>query len=60
MNPGNKPDNEILETDIVVIGGGGSGLSAAVAAAQKGARVTLLERRRSLGCLFPVSHGLLA
>ncbi|HEY78860.1 MAG TPA: FAD-dependent oxidoreductase [Dehalococcoidia bacterium] len=49
MNPGNKPDNEILETDIVVIGGGGSGLSAAVAAAQKGARVTLLERRRSLG-----------
>jgi fumarate reductase flavoprotein subunit len=49
MNPVSKPNKEILETDIVVIGGGGSGLAATVAAAQKGARVTLLERRRSLG-----------
>jgi fumarate reductase flavoprotein subunit len=33
----------------VVIGGGGSGLAAAVAAAQRGARVTLVEKRRTLG-----------
>jgi ribulose 1,5-bisphosphate synthetase/thiazole synthase len=49
MNPDSNPDNELLETDLVVIGGGGSGLAAAVAAAQKGTRVMLLERRRSMG-----------
>jgi fumarate reductase flavoprotein subunit len=34
-----------LKADIVVIGGGGTGLAAAVAAAEKGAKVILLEKR---------------
>jgi fumarate reductase flavoprotein subunit len=34
-----------MDTDIVVIGGGGTGLAAAVAAAEKGVRVILLEKR---------------
>jgi fumarate reductase flavoprotein subunit len=37
--------NKNLETDIVVIGGGGTGLAAAVAAAEKGTKVILLEKR---------------
>lgn len=47
-------DNEVseaieLETDIVVIGGGGAGLSAAIAAAQEGAEVVLIEKTGALG-----------
>ena len=37
------------ETDIVVIGGGGCGMAAAVAAAEKGAKVTLLEKKGAPG-----------
>ena len=40
MNPKGKE----LEADLVVIGGGGAGLSAAVAAGEKGARVIVLEK----------------
>lgn len=36
-------------TDIVVIGGGSAGLCAAIAAARKGAAVTLIERSAQLG-----------
>jgi hypothetical protein len=36
-------------TDVVVVGGGSAGLSAAVAAARAGARVVLVERAASLG-----------
>jgi fumarate reductase flavoprotein subunit len=49
MNPSRNSNHENIETDVVVIGGGGAGLAAAVAAAQRGASVTILERRRSLG-----------
>lgn len=35
--------------DVVVVGGGGCGLTAAVAAAQQGARVRLLEKEAALG-----------
>src|SRR5271169_5279763 len=37
------------ETDIIVIGGGGSGLAAAVTAAETGCRVTLVEKQAELG-----------
>jgi fumarate reductase flavoprotein subunit len=46
---------EKLEADVVVIGGGGTGLAAALAAAEKGARVILVEKRNAIGgnSLFP-------
>ncbi|UCF09544.1 MAG: FAD-dependent oxidoreductase [Candidatus Bipolaricaulota bacterium] len=37
------------ETDVVVIGGGPAGLSAAAAAAEAGAKVVLVDRNRQLG-----------
>jgi succinate dehydrogenase/fumarate reductase flavoprotein subunit len=39
----------VLETDIVVIGGGGSGLAAAIEAADAGCKVILLEKEEKLG-----------
>jgi NADPH-dependent 2,4-dienoyl-CoA reductase/sulfur reductase-like enzyme len=39
------------QADVVVVGGGPAGVSAAVAAARNGARVTLLERYNHLGGL---------
>ena len=38
-----------LKADLVVIGGGGAGLAAAVAAAEKGVRVIVLEKRNCTG-----------
>ena len=38
-----------VETDVVVIGGGGSGLAAAIEAASLGRRVVLLETHTHLG-----------
>ena len=49
-----------LECDVVVIGGGGSGLSAAVRAAQKGAKVILVEKMDKLGGNSNFAGGLLA
>jgi len=40
------------KTDVVVVGGGPAGFSAAVAAARTGAKVALVERYGSLGGLF--------
>ncbi|OGO22554.1 MAG: hypothetical protein A2144_02380 [Chloroflexi bacterium RBG_16_50_9] len=49
MNPEREARGEKLAANVVVIGGGGAGLVAAVAAAEKGARVTVLEARRVPG-----------
>jgi fumarate reductase flavoprotein subunit len=40
---------ETIDTEILVMGGGGSGLAAALAAAEKGARVLVIEKRRTPG-----------
>lgn len=59
MNPGLIP-SERCKSDIVVVGGGGTGLSAALTAAEKGARVILLEKRNALGGTSVFANGLLA
>lgn len=43
------PDTDLPDTDVLVIGGGLAGISAALRAADEGARVTLLEARPRLG-----------
>ena len=49
---------ERLETEVAVIGGGGAGLAAAVAAAEKGVSVIVLEKRHSLGGNSALARGL--
>jgi fumarate reductase flavoprotein subunit len=41
--------NQAYDTDIVIVGGGLSGLSAALTAAERGAKIILLEKARHLG-----------
>ena len=53
------PD-ETIETDVVIVGGGASGLCAAVAAAQAGARVVLLEKQAQLGGNGMMPEGMFA
>jgi len=50
-----NPVNNIvdLRTDIVCIGAGGTGLAAAVAAGENGAKVIVLEKRNSPGGTLP-------
>jgi sarcosine oxidase subunit alpha len=43
------PPLETLSTDVVVVGGGLAGMSAAVAAARNGRRVMLMDQRTALG-----------
>ena len=42
-------EDEVLETDVVVVGAGIAGLSAAVSAAENGAKVILVEKMASVG-----------
>ena len=44
-----KVEDEVKEADVVVIGGGGAGLSAATAALEEGASVILIDKMPSLG-----------
>lgn len=50
-----EPAREIpvfTETDVLVVGGGGAGVAAAVSAARQGVRVVLIERYGHLGGMF--------
>ena len=49
MSPNKPLQKDILEADLVVIGGGGAGLAAAVTAAGQGAGVIVLEKRSATG-----------
>ena len=52
VNPDTPPDDydkQYLHADVVVVGGGPSGMSAAIAAAEQGARVLLFDRQPVLG-----------
>ncbi len=47
----------LLETDVLVVGGGVAGCVAALAAARTGVQVTLIERNRHLGGFFDTRPG---
>ena len=51
--------DETLTTDILVIGGGGAGLSAAISAAENGKNVILLEKMGYLGGATLLSGGII-
>lgn len=56
-----KPVNDAVEeytADVVVIGGGGSGMSAALAAHQSGAKVIVLEKSANVGGSSVMSMGM--
>ena len=48
-----------LETDVIVIGGGASGLAAAISAAEQGAEVMVLEKANTTGGCANMAMGLL-
>jgi fumarate reductase flavoprotein subunit len=53
-------DTNNFKTDIVVIGAGGTGFAAAATAAEKGARVILLEKESAPGGTTLLANGLMA
>lgn len=50
-------DRQMIETDVVVVGSGGAGLTAAVVAATEGLRVLLLEKTEYFGGTTALSGG---
>lgn len=46
-----------METDVIVIGGGPSGLMAAIAASEQGVRTVLVEKGKNLGKKLAISGG---
>ncbi len=52
----NRQTPVVQKTDILVVGGGLAGVSAAVAAARQGKKVTLLEKAIALGGLATLGH----
>lgn len=55
---GSKDEVEEVDTDIVVVGGGAAGLTAAIQATELGARVTLLEKTDMLGGNARMTEGI--
>ncbi len=55
--PNRTPSQWDHETDVVVVGGGGTGLAAALEAARNGARVLLLEKNEQLGGTTSIAVG---
>ena len=47
-----------IETDVLVVGTGGSGLVAAIIAHDEGAKVTLIEKTNAVGGTTAVSGGI--
>ena len=60
MKPNEKSVTENPVSDVVVIGAGGGGLPAAVAAAELGAKVIVLEKRHVAGGNAAIAGGILA
>ncbi len=61
MSTTRNSNAENLQADILVIGGGGAGLTAAIAAAEAGAKnIIVLEKAPSLGGNAGISHGIFA
>lgn len=55
-----KGTNEEVTVDVVVVGAGGSGTSAALAAAEKGAKVMIIEKTAAVGGNTKLSSGFFA
>ena len=60
MDTSNDMNLRYSESDLVVIGAGGAGLSAAIAAAEKGISVTVIEKERKAGGTTPFAEGIVA
>jgi fumarate reductase flavoprotein subunit len=60
MDLSRQSEAKNLETDVIVIGGGGTGLAAALAAKEDGAKVVLLEKRAITGGTSVFARGLCA
>ena len=54
-----KAKNADMKTDVVVVGGGGAGIAAALSAAEKGAHVILIEKMGALGGATQLSAGII-
>ncbi len=58
-NPAPIPDAWDLETDVLIIGGGGTGVAAAVEAAESGARTLVIEKTSIMGGSTIMSGGMM-